>query len=210
MEDEARAAWNVIAKPVTEESFVAWYCATHSKKRPSVEPSQQPTKKPAQTLIFGASAPAAAAAVPVATKPAKGKRTALLKGMVQSLKAAAKAKRWHMGDVETLTGSVVMDTADFTSLVAGIPTTVQSSVVTTVALNQAQLIDTFGDALGKINVQTWSHPRAFAKSWKTGTATLAFRSADGKYSRGTSTLTLKFEAVCFSAGAGGDDEDAYW
>ncbi len=30
---EARGAWAAIAKPVTEETFIAWYCRTHHKKQ---------------------------------------------------------------------------------------------------------------------------------------------------------------------------------
>jgi hypothetical protein len=80
-----------------------------------------PAKKAAtQALLPGASAPPAAAAAAgaaggasVSSAAFKAKRTALVKGLLTSLKAAAKAKRWHRGDDETLTCSVVLDAADF-------------------------------------------------------------------------------------------------
>ena len=31
--EQAREAWAAIEKPVTEATFVAWYCKTHNKKR---------------------------------------------------------------------------------------------------------------------------------------------------------------------------------
>lgn len=118
-----------------------------------------------------------------------------------SLKASAKTERWHKGDAKTLTALVVMDAADFASLFADIQTTAQSAVVTTLSLQAADLSALLGDSIAKLKVPTWSMPRSFQKAWKTGDAALSFRGAEGKFSRGTSTLTLKFAAEA----EGGDD-----
>ena len=50
------------------------------------------------------------------------------------------------------------------------------------------------------------------QAYKTGSKELSFTSAEGKYSKGTSTLTLKFSAVCGGGGGMGgcffgDDDD---
>jgi len=171
-----------------------------------------PAKKAAtQALLPGASAPPAAAAAAgaaggasVSSAAFKAKRTALVKGLLTSLKAAAKAKRWHRGDDETLTCSVVLDAADFGSLVAGAGVTLpaaSSGVVTAFTLSSAQLSALLGAALEAVKVPTWSRPRAFSKSVKSGDATPTFAGAEGKYSRGTSTLTLK----CAAHAPGGYD-----
>ena len=119
LELEARKAWAAIAKPVTEESFVAWYCATQKKtvaaKRPAETPITGPAAAKKQALLPGASTPA----VPQALTQAK--RTALLKGVVTSLKAAIKSKgKWHAGDSETLSGATVCDAAEFAALFPGV------------------------------------------------------------------------------------------
>lgn len=197
-------------------SFVKWYCASHNKKpagkRPAEAAAAAPPAKAAkaatQALLPGAAAPAAA---PMAASKAK----ALLKGIVTSVKAAAKAKRWHHGDSADLTGTAVMDPADFAALFRAHPSvalTASSGVVTTLSLTAVQLTDIFGSAIENLKVGTWSHPRSFQKSYKTGDAVLSFSSAEGKYSKGTSTLTLKFRTVAGGGGGGGDgmfDDDDY-
>ena len=204
---------------MTEASFVKWYCATHNLK-PAKRAAEAgaagiapPAKKAAtQALLPGASAPPAAAAAGAAggVPPAafKAKRAALVKGLLTSLKAAAKAKRWHRGDDETLTCSVVLDAADFGALMSGAGVALpaaSSGVVTAVVLSSAQLSTLLGPALEAVKVPTWSRPRAFCKSGKSGDATLTFAGAEGKYSRGTSTLTLK----CAAHAPGGYDCDPY-
>ena len=192
---------------------MAWYCRTHNKK---AEPKRAaefvvaapPAAKKAatQALLFGASVPAAAAAAsapppaPAAAAAAgaglaKPKRAALLKGLLASLKAAAKAKKWHAGDCETLSASVVMDSSEFAALFDGVAQiSASGGVLSTLSLSAAALSALFGEAINKLSVPTHSRPRAFAKGYKTGSALLAFSRADGKFSRGTSTLTLKFAA----------------
>ena len=221
--DQAREAYAAIEKPVTEASFVRWYCATHNLKSGAGKrgaadlgggagASAPPAKKAAtQPLFPGASAPpAGAGAGPSAAAAAlpKGKKSAYVKGLMTSLKAAAKAKRWHKGDVETLTCSVVLDAADFAALMsgAGVSLPAATGVVTALSLAAAQLSALLGAGLDEaIKVPTWSRPRAFAKAFKSGDALLTFASAEGKYSRGTSTLTLK----CAARAAGGSDDDCY-
>lgn len=222
--DQAREAWAAIEKPVTEASFVRWYCANHNLKsaKRAAEPgvgagaagAAPPAKKAAtQARLPGASAPPAAAAGSGAAGGAsslpKAKRSALVKGLLTSLKAAAKAKRWHRGDDETLTCSVVMDAADFSSLKSGegVALPASSGVVTAFVLTGPKLAAMMGSGLEAVKVPCWSHPRAFCKSMKAGDATLSFAGAEGKYSRGTSTLTLKCAA---HAPGGYDDEDGMY
>ena len=60
LEEQARMAYAAIAKPVTEESFVTWYCATQKKsatKRPAETPLTGPVAKK-QSVLPGASTPA--------------------------------------------------------------------------------------------------------------------------------------------------------
>lgn len=88
-----------------------------------------------------------------------------------------------------------MDPADFAALFRAHPSVklaASSGVVTTFSLNSEQLAAVFGDAIGAVKVPTFSRPRAFCKGYKTGDAALSFNSAEGKYSKGTSTLTVKF------------------
>jgi len=220
-QDQAREAYAAIDKPVTEAAFVKWYCATHALKtgKRSADAgagggagaAAPPAKKAAtQALLFGASAPSAAPAPAAGGAPlSKGKKSALVKGLLTSLKAAAKAKRWHAGDDETLTCSVVLDSADFAQLMAGADVALPAAsagVVTAFALTGAQLAQLLGPALEALKVGTWSRPRAFSKSFKAGDAALSFAGADAKYSRGTSTLTLK----CAAHAAGGYDDCGMW
>ena len=182
---------------------------THNKKtlkRPSGETEPPAAKRAAQSLLPGASAVPLPAAAP---KMAAGKSKALLKGIVSSVKAAAKAKatKWHQGDHETVTGSAVMDEADFSSLLKGIPLASSGGVLTTFSLSAEQLSDLFGGLLDGVKVPTWSHARSFQKAYRTGDAVLDFRAAEGKYSRGTSTLTLKMSVRAGAGGGGCEDYD---
>ena len=298
-EEQAHAAWEAIAKPVTEESFVAWYMSTHNKKADKKAEPKRPAEAmttpftmadPAKRQALGlgavpASAGAATPRTPAASTPAasslsKGKRTALLKAVVVTLKAAIKvrrtalqvalrsqpvgappsrrrcpvaarnlalraaaapgrvcrvpqpfralpkvasrpspwqAKKWHMGDSETLAGTTVCDPSEFAALFPGTVMSSKGGALTTFSLSQSELDAAFGELL-KAKVNTFNHPRAFAKSFKTGSADLSFVSAEGKYSKGTSTLSLKFTARAGGGGGFGgfggfgDDSDdgGYW
>lgn len=196
-EDQGRAAWKEITKagPATEESFLAWYCATHNKKavkRPAlsetnVTSSAAPTAKK-QALMPGASAAATSTL-------SKGKRTALLKSVGQSLKASVKAKKtkWHAGDRDVQNGTAVMDPSEFAALFSGTSAVMtKKGVTTTFSLNENDTKSMFGDL--KISTPTWSRtrPGSFQKAYKTGSESVSVLSAEGKYSTGTSTLTLKF------------------
>ena len=57
--------------------------------------------------------------------------------------------------------------------------------------------------LGKFSVPTWSTARAFQKAYKTGNEKVSLTSATGKFSTGTSTLTIKFSISVASYGGGG-------
>jgi hypothetical protein len=229
-EAQAAAAYASIVQPVTEASFTEWYMKTHNKKaekRPFspgdtgdtsakraeliavFTPTPVPTTTTTTTAVAAVAAPApAAAAAAAAVKTAaplasrKGKNTAFLKGLSKALKTNAKGKRWHTGDREVLTGSLVLAADDFAALLAGIPVTATSPVITSFSLSCEELTTLFGTALGAINVKTWSRPRSFRKSYSTGMNAITFRGAEGRFSKNTSTLTLKASAVC---GEGGDD-----
>ena len=100
-EEQAVEAWNAIAKPVNQESFVAWYCQTHNKKtvkRPAESQTGASAKR--QATLPGAPPVPQAAAAAIKVLPAS-KKKALLKGMVTVLKKSIKAERWHMGDHKT-------------------------------------------------------------------------------------------------------------
>ena len=155
-------------------------------------------------------APASSAAAASGTAPAalsKGKRTALLKAVSTSLKAAIKGKKtkWHAGDSDTLAGSTVCDASDFAALFPGVSMT-KKGVATSFTLDGDSLAAAFGDS--KLSVPTWQAARSFQKAHKTGSEEVAIVSAEGKYSTGTSTLTLKFSLkVAGGRGYGGCGSD---
>jgi hypothetical protein len=186
---EAKEAFASIEKPVTEESFVKWYCGSHEVRGAQAASVSSSASK--------SSAPASKGQMLAAKPPALDakKRKALLKGVATSLKAASKAKRWHQGDSQTLAGETICDPAEFAALFPGVPLSTKGGALTTLALNENQLSSAFGALIEKIKVPTWSRGhRAFAKSYKTGSVELSIESAEGKYSKGTSKLTLKFQA----------------
>lgn len=195
-EDQARAAWAAIAKPVTEETFVAWYCATHNKKPAKraaglVAGSAQPPSAKRQALLPGARQPVAAAAAAAPKALSTGKRNALFKSLTSSIKAAIKGKKakWHAGDSETVSGSTICDPDEFAQLFPGVTMT-KKGVTTSFFLATDELAAALGTP--KITVPTWStSSRAFAKAYKTGSESVSLVSAHGKYSTGTSTVTLK-------------------
>lgn len=82
----------------------------------------------------------------------------------------------------------------------------KKGVTTSFALTKDQIAAAFPDA-AKLSVPTWSQPRrgSFQKAWKTGTQGVSLESAEGKYSTGTSTLTLKFSARVAGGGCYGGD-----
>ncbi|KAJ1456761.1 hypothetical protein M885DRAFT_563868 [Pelagophyceae sp. CCMP2097] len=190
-EAEARSAWALLSQqPLTEASFVEWYVASGAhataKKRASADapPAKPPAKRQALLPTQGAPAPLG-----------KGKRNALLKAVTNSLKAAIKGKKtkWHSGDRNVMAGSSVMDAADFAALFPSVAM-VQKGVVTSFPLSGDELAVLFGDV--KLSVPTWTQSmRAFEKAHKTGSADVALAHAEGKYSSGTSTLTIKFSLV---------------
>eukprot|EP01047_Picozoa_sp_COSAG01_P059247 COSAG01_NODE_7087_length_3359_cov_1.144479_3_plen_263_part_00 len=196
-EEQAHEAWEAVAKPVTEASFKAWYMANHQRKAPKKtkapkQPAGQPAAKRQQQLLLPG---AAVAAAPRAAPPAmgKGKRTAMLKAVASSVKAAIKAKKpkWHAGDTEKLNGTTVCDPEAVAQLFPGVTMT-KKGVTTSFHLASGDIAAVFGASL-KAKVATWSRTRrAFEKSYKTGSQEMSFVSAEGKYSTGTSTLTLKF------------------
>mmetsp|Transcript_11462 Transcript_11462/g.38282 ORF Transcript_11462/g.38282 Transcript_11462/m.38282 type:complete len:110 (+) Transcript_11462:237-566(+) len=100
-----------------------------------------------------------------------------------------------------MAGSSVMDEADFAALFPGVAMT-KKGVATSFSLSGEELAAAFGDV--KLSVPTWSQSsRAFQKAHKTGSADVRLASAEGKFSTGTSTLTIKFSLV-----VDGDFEDS--
>jgi hypothetical protein len=183
LEEQARMAWAAIAKPVTEESFTTWYCATQQKpaaaKRPAATPATGPAAKK-QSVLPGIATPG----MPQSAL-SQAKRTALLKGVVTSLKAAIKGKgKWHAGDSETLSGSTVCDATEFAALFPGVALTSSGGVLTTFKLSREDLESAFGSTL-KATVATYNRPRSFAKSYKTGSADLDFSSVRAQISNGS-------------------------
>merc|ERR1711935_478460 len=129
-EEQAREAWNCIAKPVTEASFVAWYCATHNKKTVKRSAASQPSGAP-ESSKRPTVLPAEAGASSTLTK---GKRTALLKGLVTVLKKSIKAERWHVGDGKSVSGSAACDPAEFRELFSHVELASSGGVLTTFRL----------------------------------------------------------------------------
>ena len=83
----ARTAWAAIAKPVTEETFVAWYVAAHPhKKRAAPKPASGAAPAAKKQATLGGGVAVTATAMP------KGKRSALLKAVAATLKAAIKVR----------------------------------------------------------------------------------------------------------------------
>ena len=136
----------------------------------------------------------------------KGKRTALLKAIISSLKKAISAKKtkWHAGDHDTKAGTAVMDYTEFLALFPGVSMT-KKGVTTSFSLTREVIAETLGDI--KLSVPTWSQThRSFQKAYKTGSQSVSLLSADGKFSTGTSTLTLKC-SLHVEGGCGDDDGD---
>ena len=78
----------------------------------------------------------------------------------------------------------------------------KKGVTTSFALADAPLAAAFGDF--KCSVPCWSRARrSFEKAYKTGSQDVALLSADGKFSTGTSTMTLKFALRVAGGSSGG-------
>jgi hypothetical protein len=173
--EQAHEAWAAVAKPVTEASFVEWYMKTHNKKREKKRPLENsaaaagPPPKKQTTLFGGVQTPTTSAApVPAAATLSKGKRTALKKNIVKSLKAAIRGRKtkWHSGDSASYPGSTVCDPVEFAELFAT-PLTATGKV-THFDLGEEQLSEIFCKLLEGVSVATYSRPRSFRKAYKTG------------------------------------------
>lgn len=85
----------------------------------------------------------------------------------------------------------------------------KKGVTTSFSLSEEDIKAAFGD-LG-IKVATWSHTRrAFDKAYKTGTEPVSLVGAEGKYSTGTSTLTIKFSCVVAGSNPYSWMNDDFW
>lgn len=159
-----------------------------------------------------AAVPPPAAAVqppPRASKPSAASK-ALLKGLAKALHTATRAKaRWHVGDTETISAGLVMAPDDFIALmqVAGVELTTTSPIMTTFRLSKAQLTVLLGADKMSCTVRTWSHGGGFRKTYQTGRAPVEYEGAEGKYSRSTSTMTLKTTSYCAYGADSADGED---
>mmetsp|Transcript_10739 Transcript_10739/g.13578 ORF Transcript_10739/g.13578 Transcript_10739/m.13578 type:complete len:258 (-) Transcript_10739:102-875(-) len=192
-DDEGLKAWQMLTKsgPVTQATFLAWY-ATHNKKtkkRAASASTKPAAKKQHQVVLSGVGA----SEQPTLTK---GKRTALLKAVISSLKTTIKAKatKWHAGDRDVKAGTAVMDPNEFVALFPGVPMT-KKGVTTSFSLTEELITTMFGSLTDKLSVPTFSQPRSFQKGYKTGSQSVSLLCAEGKYSTGTSTLTLKFALI---------------
>lgn len=198
-DDEGLKAWQMLTKsgPVTQATFLAWYATDNKKtKKRAASTSPKPAAKKQQQGVL----PGVGASEPTLTK---GKRTALLKAITSSLKTNIKAKKtkWHAGDHDVKAGTAVMDPNEFVALFPGVSMT-KKGVTTSFSLSREVITDIIGDL--KLSVPTFSQPRSFQKGYKTGSQSVSLHSAEGKYSTGTSTLTLKFS---LSIGGGYGDSD---
>eukprot|EP00656_Telonema_subtile_P046303 TRINITY_DN52690_c0_g1_i1.p1 TRINITY_DN52690_c0_g1~~TRINITY_DN52690_c0_g1_i1.p1 ORF type:complete len:132 (+),score=42.91 TRINITY_DN52690_c0_g1_i1:39-434(+) len=108
---------------------------------------------------------------------------------------------------EVVVGSTPCDAKEFAALLPGVELHSSGGVLTTFNLDKAQVEAAFGDLIKTLKVQTWSRPRSFQKSWKTGSTEISINSAEGKYSKGTSVLTLKFNCLLYTSDAA-DEEDS--
>ena len=145
---------------------------------------------------------ATATPTPAQHKKSAAKTKALLKAVGTSLKGAIKgrAAKWHEGDRAMLAGSTVCDADEFAALFPGVVLT-KKGVTTSFSLGASDIARAFGDLKCKIPTWTQSH-RAFQKAYKTGSKEVTLPSAEGKYSSGTSTVTIKFD-VRVAGGYGG-------
>jgi len=201
VDNEGLKAWQTLTKsgPVTQATFLAWYATQYKKTNihaASSSSNSKPVTKKRKTLtvLHGAET----SQQPTLTK---GKRTALLKAITSSLKTSIKTKKtkWHAGDTDVKAGTAVMDANEFVALFPDVTMT-KKGVTTSFSLTKETLTHTFGE--NKLNVQTWSISRNFQTAYKTGSQNVSLLSADGKYSTGTSTLTLKF-TVSIGGGVSG-------
>ena len=77
----------------------------------------------------------------------------------------------------------------------------KKGVTTSFTLSQSDIAQVFDL---KVKVATWSQShRAFQKAYKTGSKEVSFPSAEGKYSSGTSTVTIKFDVRVAGGSYGG-------
>ena len=205
-QEAATLAWQQIAQPVTEASFTAWYL------KHVTAPKRAGAKRVSEAPPSAAKKARAQAPLPGASALTKGARTALLRSVCTTLKANIKAKkpRWHRGDRETIAGTSVMARTDFAALArSAFPDVALTTkgVTTTFSLPKAKLAAV--EQHFKMAIATWSRPRrgSFRKAWKTGLEPIELVATEGKYSTGTSTMTLKVQVRV--AGGYQFDESAF-
>ena len=186
-EEQARAAWAAIDKPVTEESFVAWYCKTHANKTEGSSDAEPPRPRRRQALLPGAAAPSAAGL-------AKGKRQALLKAVGASLKAAVKGKEDEVAQGRTRRRCRARRSARRGRVQAALPGRHDGDEGRDDEL-RARGRRARGGLWRPEDLRADVEPHAplvpeGAQDGLRGGVSVA--SAEGKYSTGTSTLTIKF------------------
>lgn len=233
---EATAVWNALPKPVTKTAFLSWYAssAPHGnavaaaaavaadssvKKRRLIAPeAAAPLVEPAPAAAVSppvavAPPPAAAVAPPPPRAPkVSAASKALKKGLTKALHAATRAKaRWHIGDNETISAGIVVSPEEFASLMqaAGVELTTTSPILTTFRLSKAQLTALLGADKMSCTVRTWSHGGGFRKTYQTGRSPVTYEEAEGKYSRSTSTMTVKASSYCTYESDSDGDEGSY-
>lgn len=203
------------AAPLEEETTLplvehaaspAVVAAVPAKKRRATVPAAEEAAVPLEERAGAPTAEVTAPRPPSAPEMSSSQK-ALLKGLAKALHAATKAKaRWHKGDFETISEGLVMSPDDFTSLMrgAGVALTTTSPILTTFSLSKAQLTALLGADKMRCAVRMWSHGGGFRKTYQTGRADVVYEGAEGKFSRATSTVTLKVESSCTL----GDDRDS--
>jgi hypothetical protein len=174
---EAKAAYDSLADEngvIREVDFIQWFIKSESKgvKRTleatsstaSVSASAGPAaKKPKATPISGALPPFTLAPIMNAAR-----KKALLKGLVTTLKASIKSKKWYSdASIEDCNSETVMSEVEFQSLFGNIgkakADAKASSVVIAKTFTSEETAQLFGALLSGLKTMTYNKPRNFSK-----------------------------------------------
>jgi hypothetical protein len=202
---------------ITYDAFAAWfepYNKAASLKRPNppahtgIDAAAGPSAKKAKSTAPSAAAsavglppPAPSRAPAAVSKPAKGKTTALLKGIIAKAKTVIKTKKFYnFGSTNEVAGETVMSHAEFDAIfgaVGTVPADVKTSDVVTVKyLSENDIKTVFGSLAEGITSMSYNKPRPgrFEKQKKTGSVGVTFQSGMLHYSSNTQNCKIKFHA----------------
>lgn len=191
-----------IRKPVTADTFATWFLDWQDRNSLSVKKARP---SPGTSSSSSTVTPAQAAKEgKAAEKAAKAKKTALLKGLIQSCKSNLKKHNWYAsGCHNDVAAEVVMTLDEFNAIFQDVgtvdPTKKPSKTITTKNLSSADCLAVLGAPALEMKVLTKSVARTFQKSYSTGQAKAYIASAALSYSTGTQTLKAKFTIFCRGA-----------